>query len=182
VLRTPSVILISGAVFFVGCGDGGVSPTPTVLDCSAVTPTVLAVGQSAVLNAQDTACVRLPAAGPDGAEYLYVAVATAARESKQGVLAPYDLSASLPESTATAAAVGESPLLQAFRPPSTAQQFHQRLRAMEREISQDPRMLLFNGLSAAVVAQHGSADVVAPEHLEGALLAGRRRWLSDDGR
>ncbi len=152
-LRTPSVILISGAVFIVGCGDGGVSPTPTVLDCSAVTPTVLAVGQSAVLNAQDTACVRLPAAGPDGAEYLYVAVATAARESKQGVLAPYDLSASLPESTATAAAVGESPLLQAFRPPSTAQQFHQRLRAMEREISQDPRMLLFNGLSAAVVAQ-----------------------------
>ncbi len=142
------------AVLGAGCGSDTSGPNlPAVLDCDSVTTTALAVGQSAVVNAEDTACVRLPAAGPDGAEYLYVAVATAARESGEGVAAPYDLSASPPESTATAATAVTSPLLQAFQPPSTAQQFHQRLRAMEREISQDPQMMRFTGPSAAVVAQ-----------------------------
>jgi hypothetical protein len=153
VLRSSSLPVVFGLVLLAGCGDDSSGPNPTVLDCGAVTPTALAVGQSAVLNAADTACVRLPAASPDGAEYLYVAVATAARESDVGVEAPYDLSASVPGSTATATATVTSPLLQAFRPPSTAQQFHQRLRAMEREISRDPQMMLFNGPSAAVVAQ-----------------------------
>jgi len=155
VLRSSSLPVIFGAVLMAGCGDGGSGPNPPpVLDCGAVTPTALAVGQSAVQNAEDTACVRLPAAGPDGAEYLYVAVATAARESDQGVEAPYDLSAG-PESTATAATplTSASPLLRAFRPPSTAREFHQRLRAMEREISRDPQMMLFAGPNAAVVAQ-----------------------------
>jgi hypothetical protein len=151
VLRSSRLSVLFGGVLLAACGDGGVSPTPAVLDCGAVTPTSLAVGESAVLNAEDTACVRLPGAGPDGAEYLYVAVATAVRESNEGVEAPYDLNASAPGSAATASA--STPLLQAFRPPSSAQQFHQRLRAMEREISQNPQMTLFNGLSAAVVAQ-----------------------------
>jgi hypothetical protein len=114
---------------------------------------VLAVGQSAVLNAQDTACVRLPAAGQDGAQYLYVAVATAAREtSSGGVEAPYDLSASLPATTASMAPAPPASL-RAFRAPTTAEQFHQRLRAMEREISTDPQRSVFTGLSTAVTGQ-----------------------------
>jgi hypothetical protein len=153
VLRTSSLALLFGTVLLASCGDGGVGPNPSVVDCASVTPTSLAVGQSAVVNAQDTACARLPASGPDGAEYLYVAVAAAARESSEGVEAPYDLSASLPGSSAAVAAAVGSPLLRAFQPPSTAQQFHQRLRALEREMSRDPRMTLFNGLAASVAAQ-----------------------------
>jgi hypothetical protein len=142
-----------GVALLAGCGDGGVGPSPAVLDCSAVDPTVLAVGQSAVLNAQDTACVRLPPAGQDGAEYLYVAVATEARENSRGVEAPYDLSATRAESTATVTATVMPPLLQAFRSAGTAQEFHQRLRAMEQELSESPQAMLFNGLSAAAAAQ-----------------------------
>ncbi|HEY7635130.1 MAG TPA: hypothetical protein VH763_06280 [Gemmatimonadales bacterium] len=177
--RTFSVVALSGAVFMAGCGDGGVGPTtPSVLDCSAVTPTVLSVGQSAVLDAQDTACVRLPNAGPDGAEYLYVAVGTAARENTEGVQAPYDLSASLPESTAAATTSVTSPLLGAFQSPSTAREFHQRLRAMEQDLSEDPQAMLFNGPSAAVVAQaeptlgeQRSFNVLRSNRVTGKLLS-----------
>jgi hypothetical protein len=101
-----------------------------------VATTTLAAGQAVVLDAADTACTRLAAAGAEGAEYLYVAVATVGRENKTGVSAPYDLTANVPGPTPVASRRSLAPRLS--RPLDQAQQFHQRIRALERELSETP--------------------------------------------
>ncbi len=123
-----------------GCGSGS-EPNPGGLDCSAVQPSTLVAGAHTVIDAK-TACVRLPAASSQGAEYLYVALATEGRVTADGISAAYHLHGSTPGLAAVA------PMTRAFsraaRSPSSAAAFHARLRARERELSQSPGAGLFD--------------------------------------
>jgi hypothetical protein len=112
-------------------------PNPqTALDCSAVTPTVLAAGQSVVLDASQTGCVRLPGAGATDAEYLYVALATSGTKTPSGVTAAYTLTGgpSVPPVTAM-----RQPTFD--RAPTAAQAFHDRLRNIERDLTSHPAVV-----------------------------------------
>ena len=117
--------------------------TGPVLDCTAASTQVLAVGEHRIIDpAGAGACVRLPQAGGSGAEYLYVPVATSGQVTNDGVSAPYSITGSTPATAAPPAM--SSPLLSAFRPPRSADAFHSMLRARERALSRDPSAALFS--------------------------------------
>jgi hypothetical protein len=132
--------LLCSAAFAFGCGNGS-EPNDTGLDCSAVNPVSLAVGAHIVQDAQ-TACVRVPAASLQGAEYLYVALSTQARVPDQGDSVGYAVRGSSPAVAAVA------PMTRAFsRAPRTsnpAAAFHARLRARERQLARSPSTALFD--------------------------------------
>jgi hypothetical protein len=144
------VYALGSAVLLAAC-SGGTEPNPGVVDCSQVSPTALAVGDHAIIDASQTGCVRLPAAGSAGAEYLYVAFSAAGKESTGGDSVAYQLAGGSPGIAAQGAL--ESPLLRAFQPPLSAPAFHQRLRQMERDLSRDPTIALGEGISASVTPQ-----------------------------
>ncbi|MDQ3209466.1 MAG: hypothetical protein M3Q37_12790, partial [Gemmatimonadota bacterium] len=111
--------------------------------CADANTEALAVGQRRILDPnQDDACVRLPTAGPSGAQYLYVPVATAGTETEAGVQADYRITGASP--AAAAARALPSPLLSAFRPPVRAGAFHAMLRERERDLSQSASVALFD--------------------------------------
>jgi hypothetical protein len=83
-------MICAGTLALAACGSSEPNP-PSGVDCSAVAPTTLAVGAFTVLDASQTACVRIPAAGAQETEHLYVALATEGRETTSGITAPYDL-------------------------------------------------------------------------------------------
>jgi hypothetical protein len=142
-------ILLVHAVLLAGCGDGS-GPDIRTVDCSAVTPTVLGVGQQTVIDAADVGCVELPAAGPAGAEHLYVALSGEGTELNDGVTAGYELTAGVPAAAATAAA--RASRTRAPRDPAAA--FHSRIRARERE--------LLSRRGAGVAQSRVGAAVVPP--------------------
>jgi hypothetical protein len=115
-----------------GCGDG-TGPGLAIVDCDEVTPTTLALGQLAVANASETACVRLEEAGAGGAEYLYVAYSAAGTETREGTSAEYRLAGS----------AGAAPPAALVRPgvhgdetqSDPAQRFHDRLRTLGRDLA-----------------------------------------------
>jgi hypothetical protein len=115
-----------------------------------VAPTQLAVGEHVVLDATQTACIRLPAAGSGGAEYIYAALATDGTETQDGVTADYTIVGSSTPAAAVAASVGRK----AAGPsrPGTAAAFHARLRARERLLSEQAGVAEFARTAAAVVA------------------------------
>jgi hypothetical protein len=124
-----------------GCSDG-TGPGTGSLECSEASTRELAVGQHQVLDPFNGACIRLPAAGPAGAEHLYVALATAGQETPDGVSSPY-LLGSASAGTAAAPAL-PSPTLSAFRRPLPPQTFHSLLRARERALAGGVSHALFN--------------------------------------
>lgn len=127
------------AVAVASCSGGdSTGPTPVNLDCSAAPPpTVLAPGAYAILNPTATeGCLRLPAAGPTGAEYLVTALSTAGQEAENGVSVDYRLQGGVTPPAAPAAL--PSPLLAAWRPEAGAAAFHAMLRQRERLLSEDP--------------------------------------------
>ena len=124
-------LLLGGFVFIVGCSS--TEPKIEPLDCQAVAPTHLAVGEHTVIDASQTACVRLPAAGSAGAEYIYAALATDATETPDGLTADFKLQGSGSGSAAVAA------LARPRSGPgreSAALAFHSMLRARERAIAE----------------------------------------------
>jgi hypothetical protein len=124
--------------------DGGTGPGdgPSLV-CDEASTEALAVGELRILDPTQTdACVRLPAAGPEGAEHLYVAVATAARETQNGISAEYSITGSAPAVAAPPAL--PSPRLSAFAEPGTADAFHRMLRDKERTLAADPTRALFD--------------------------------------
>jgi hypothetical protein len=134
--------LLCSGLLVSGCGSGSEPNPPAVgVDCSAVQPTILTVGAHTVINAQ-TACVRIPAASSQGAEYLYLGLSTAGQVTDAGVSAAYRLQGSSPAVAAVA------PMTRAFfrasRASSPAAAFHARLRAREQELSQLPGAALFD--------------------------------------
>jgi hypothetical protein len=130
--RLPaSRILLAASVVLAGCGDShGPTPPPTV-DCSDVPLTQLAVGEHTIIDAAQTACVRIPGGGSGGSEYLYAALATEGTETINGITADYKL---LGGAQLTASAGRLSPSA-ARRPPSRAAAFHSMLRRREHELS-----------------------------------------------
>jgi len=136
-----SAVALAGLV---ACGSDTTGPSLSI--CGIVTPTNLAAGDVSIFDPTAGPCVAVPAvpaAGTGGAEYLYVAASTAGKQDPTGILGPYAITgAALPGVTADQAPL-PSPLLSAFKPALTAEQFHMMLRARERQIASDPRAALF---------------------------------------
>ena len=114
-----------------GCGDGS-GPGQAVLECDEVAVTALAPGQTALVDASETACVRLE---ETAGEYLYVAYSAAGTETREGTSAEYQLTA----------AAGAPPPVAVVRPlpipalsrPSPALEFHSRLRERGQELARE---------------------------------------------
>jgi hypothetical protein len=124
----PAVALAAAA----GCGDGSGPGGEAVVDCNEVVPTALAPGQVALLDASDTACIRIAEAGAGGAEYLYVAYSAAGGESRNGTSADYQLTGAAGGPPAAVVRQGT----QASRTQATpAQRFHSRLRALGQDLA-----------------------------------------------
>jgi hypothetical protein len=132
--------LLSGIL--IGCSDG-TGPTDPPLACSEASTRVLQVGEHQILDPSASgACVRLPAAGPAGAEHLYVALATAGQETSTGVSAPYLLSG-VPVATAAPPEL-PAPKLSAFQTQLPAETFHSLLRSREKSLASDASRVLFD--------------------------------------
>ena len=78
-----------------------------------------------------------PAASASGAEYLIAAVSTAGQVTSSGVTIDYAMQGSSTSSAASASAL-PSPLLEAWRQPGTAEEFHAMLRIRERALAAEP--------------------------------------------
>jgi hypothetical protein len=128
------------------CTDGPVSPPPPVpVHCVNPSSVALAPGEFTVIDPVAAgSCVRLPAAGAGGAEHIYVALSAAGRETSTGVSTSYHLAGAAAGSLTAAAAptladaAAELPGAAAFQAPTPASEFHNRLRARERLISESP--------------------------------------------
>ncbi|HET6578661.1 MAG TPA: hypothetical protein VFG66_10070 [Gemmatimonadales bacterium] len=142
----PRWTLVAGALVAAACSSNEPTP-PTGVDCSGVSPISLAVGAFTVLDASQTACVRIPAAGASETEHLYVALATEGQETKNGVTATYELEGGTGV-TATVASPNGAVFDQV---PTAAASFHDRLRARERNLSEHPAPAAGPRISASVV-------------------------------
>jgi hypothetical protein len=117
------------AALLAACGNSDPNP-PADVDCSLFAPTVLAPGEATVIDAAAQGCIRLPAAGSSGAEYLYYAGITEGNFSSAGTTEPFRLLGG-PEGSATAARAPLAPLVTRVR-SAPARAFHANLRRMER--------------------------------------------------
>jgi hypothetical protein len=133
--RVPS-LLTSLLIFSLGgCGDG-TGPDNPVTDCSQVDPTSLGVGEFAIVDAANFGCVRVPAAGPGGAEYLYVALSGEGTVVDTGISAGFELEGG---STAVAAMSPRSSAVpQTSRRPVRNAAFDAHLRAREQTLTAQP--------------------------------------------
>lgn len=128
-----AIISLGGLLFVAGCG-GTTEPGPPTLDCSAVSPVSLSVGDHTIIDAAQKSCLRLPAAGGGGAEYLYVALATDGTVNENGVTADYELQGT-PTASAGVASVARAALGKAGASGEAAA-FHARLRRRERAFAE----------------------------------------------
>jgi hypothetical protein len=140
---------LAGLLVVAACTNGLEPGKP--VDCSTATVTDLPVGEHTVIDASQTGCVRLPSAGPSGAEYLYVALATSGTETSKGVSVAYELTGSGTGSPPLAAV--QRPRLRAISSSNGAATFHSHLRAMERDLAAHQAGGLRKGVSASVMAQ-----------------------------
>lgn len=139
------------------CGDGGSGPDGPVVDCDQTDPVQLAAGEFVTQDPSEVACVRIPAAGSAGAEYLYLAISGASTESNTGTSTPYRLVGSA-EGQVPTAAVRSRPRVEAAARPTTVQRFHGRLRSLEHRLARQPHPARAAGtarLSAKVVPTFG---------------------------
>lgn len=146
-----SLSLTIALAFVAACGGDSTGPNLSI--CGVVTPVSLAAGDVITVDAASGPCVSVPAvpaAGSGGAAYLYLAVSTAGQQTSAGISGPYVI-AGAPLASATAdQAPLPSPLLSAFKPALTAEQFHMMLRQRERTMSADPGLALLRASVARV--------------------------------
>ncbi len=124
-------------------GDTSTGPTVPTLTCSpGPAPTVMNQGEFRILNPSSSAgCLRLPESGPAGAEYLLVALSTAGQVTSSGITVDYALQGGVSSGVDAPVSMGRgpgSPLLDAWREPSPAAEFHSMLRDRERALAQVP--------------------------------------------
>lgn len=129
----PLRMILAGSLLLAACSSSEPNKT-TPLDCAAAAPVSLAVGQFSILDASQTACVRIPGGGTAGTEYLYAALATDGTETQNGVSASYALHGG---QTVTASVAPRRPSF-SDRAPTAAQAFHDMLRARERDLTARP--------------------------------------------
>jgi hypothetical protein len=120
------------------CGDGSGPNNGPITDCDQTDLVQLPVGESTTMDPSQVACVRIPAAGSAGAEYLYLAVSAASTETNSGSSTPYRL-VGAGEGQVPTAAAGPRPRVEAAVRPTTVQRFHQRMRGVERTLAGRPR-------------------------------------------
>jgi hypothetical protein len=133
------MVVLLGAVA-AACSDG---LGPESLNCSAASTRTLQIGQHEILDPNASgACIRLPAAGPAGAEHLYIPLATAGQETPDGISAPYLLSGVAPG--APMAAELPAPRLSAFQAPLPPEKFHSMLREREKSLAGETSQALFS--------------------------------------
>jgi hypothetical protein len=147
----PLLALAIGVLTLAGCSSGTEPIPPVVVDCAQAVPINLAVGEHTTIDASQTGCVRFPAAGPSGAEYLYAALSTQGKVSEGGTSVNYQLTGG-PPGTALVASVSRS-LLHTSRPSSRVQAFHRRLRILERQLSERPASQGSSAISASTAQQ-----------------------------
>jgi hypothetical protein len=136
------VLVLSTLALVSACGGDPIEPNddlPSVL-CASVAPLTLAVGEHMVVNPASTGgCVRVPAAGAAGTQYLMVLSSGATAENTSG---PYQLRTSSPGAAAASPLVEPSVAFRqaiAPRSPGAQRRFDGMLRARERELLADPR-------------------------------------------
>ncbi len=132
-IRFHACILAPMALAAAGCGDGHGPGGGPVVGCDEVEPTTLSPGQVALVDASETACIRIPEAPSGGADYLYVAYSAADQESREGTSAGYQLTGTggTPPPVAVVRPGGEVAPSQT----TAAQRFHARLRALGQELA-----------------------------------------------
>ncbi|MBP6669218.1 MAG: hypothetical protein KA180_07205 [Gemmatimonadales bacterium] len=137
--RPPLLLsLFLSALALAACGGGSDPVTPTVV-CDGVAVTTLAVGAHAIVDpTASNGCLRLPAAGPAGAEYLVVAYSANGQETTNGVKGSFSLRGVTDDFAALRGTTEPSPRLAAFQPPAEPESFHQMLRARDRALSRSP--------------------------------------------
>jgi hypothetical protein len=125
---------VLGGLLLVACSNGTGPGDQPPITCTEASTQVLAVGEYRVIDpAQAGACVRFPAAGPGGAEHLYVALSAAGGETRSGVSASYAIAGVSP--TLATRGSASSRTLRASARPSAPAAFHGRLRAYERTVA-----------------------------------------------
>lgn len=145
--RTTSAVLTAGLLAACG-GDGGnvtpppPPPPPSSLAACASQPVVqLAVGAHQVVDpAQTSGCLRVPAAGAQGAAYLVVAASTTSTLSATGVSGGYHIRTGVPATAAPQATVARiDPIELPFTARvSNAARFDGTLRKLEQRLAADP--------------------------------------------
>lgn len=140
--------LFALGILVAGCGSEPLDPNrgnPDAVTCSSPTDISLAVGQATVIDpSSDSGCIRFPAAGAGGAEYLYVAAATNGRESATGSSSSYALRGDLAALSASRGALASLSRIDQSPPSSTpnaSAAFHAFLRNRERSLAADPGAL-----------------------------------------
>jgi hypothetical protein len=116
------------------CNDTTSPPPPPPpsanIDCGTVAPVSLAPGEHQIVDpATSNGCVRVPAAGAGGAEYLVVAASTARNRTSAGVSGAYVLRSGSPSATAAPEAARGQAIAPA--PRSVAREFDAHLRRLE---------------------------------------------------
>jgi hypothetical protein len=134
-----ALILALALAALAACGTDTTGPSLAV--CGVVAPTTLAAGDVSLLDPAAGPCVAVPsvpAAGSGAAEYLYLAVSAAGQQTSGGISGPYAITGSPLVSVTPDQTTLPSPLLSAFKPALTAEQFHMMLRQRERATAADP--------------------------------------------
>ncbi len=151
-MREMSCRFLAVSIVLSACAGGGNDP-PTQLNCDGVAVSALAVGGQAVVDpATNAGCLRLPAAGPAGAEHLIVALSTAGQQTTNGTAGSFTL---------RAVADGFSPLTSRRvspappRAPDPAAAFHAMLRVREAADARRPGV-------AGKALRRGAVQAVPP--------------------
>ncbi|MGH7560606.1 MAG: hypothetical protein ACRENB_06260 [Gemmatimonadales bacterium] len=149
-LRPSANGLVTLLAAVAACGGDPVGPNNSIqspsVACASIPPVQLAVGQHVVVDPATTSgCIRVPAAGASGAEYLLVLTSTAGTETQNGVSGTYLLRGSNPSAAgaAVAAAPGLTPPVAGAWSPRGAdaqRRFDATLRSIERSLVADPRL------------------------------------------
>jgi len=121
------------------CGDGSGPNSGPIVDCDKAAPVQLSVGQFTAVDPTEVACVRLPAAGSAGAEYLYLAVSAASTETNAGSSTPYRLVGAAEGQLPSAAVRSRPPTAEGAVRPAPVQRFHDRMRGVERTLAERAR-------------------------------------------
>lgn len=142
--------LLAGALATAACGSD--PNPPDTVDCDPVAPTALAAGQFTILDASQVACVRIPGAGAQETEYLYVALSGDGAVSRNGTAAPYEIQGG----ESPAASVAATSQAGFDRAPTAALAFHDLLRTRERTLSERPSAV--SASRARIAASAAAAD------------------------
>ena len=155
------LVLLALASVAMGCTDGPIAPPPPVtVSCDNPSTLSLAPGEFTVIDPVAAgSCIELPAASAAGAEHLYVALSAAGQETNTGITGGYVLAGGAPgDLTASVAsplsgAVADLPGASAFQAPSTAAEFHDRLRRRERSLVQSSGAAFSANLAAPAASR-----------------------------